>query len=401
MYRSRVSPSLVALLALSCAASCGDDDSPSDPHDSGTIDSGTMDSGTIDGGPKHDGGIDGASPDASLTDAQQQAAIVAGLHDALLTDLNNLKKAAQDLQAAAPEHAWDATTDAAAITSMRAAWGRARTAYEHIEGVLAPLFPELDESIDFRYDDFLALPPNGDAYLFDDQGVTGMHAQERILWAKDTRPSVVEFESHLPGYVAAAYPKNDQEAADFKNKLSKRVVDDAQKFIDQWQPINVGLQQAFVGLISLMNEQHEKVTKASSSEEESRYSQTTMNDIRANLEGTQSAYALFRPWLVTKTATQANDDAGVVGNGQATNDAIENGFATLTELYAQIPGPSFPPVPESWSAENPSAEDLKTPFGKLYSGVIAATNIEELPSIVLSMNHAAALLGFPEFEEGQ
>ena len=42
-----------------------------------------------------------------------------------------------------------------AIAAMTAAWVRARTAYEHIEGALAPLFPDLDAAIDARYDDFL------------------------------------------------------------------------------------------------------------------------------------------------------------------------------------------------------------------------------------------------------
>jgi iron uptake system component EfeO len=397
MIRSRVSPPLAALLALSCAVSCSDDDSPSpSPKQDASIDGGHADAG-IDGS----SALLDAALDAALSDQEQQASIVDRLHDALLADLNNLKKAAQDLQAAAPTgHAWDATQDAAAIAAMREAWGRARTAYEHIEGALAPLFPDLDGAIDARYDDFLAtLGESGDAYAFDDQGVTGLHAQERILWAYETRKSVIDFEASLPGYRAAAFPANAQEAADFKAKLSQKVIDDAQRFIDQWQPANIDLQEAFRGLISLMNEQHEKVTKASSNEEESRYSQTTMKDIRENLEGTKSAYMLFAPWLRSKTASTVHDDAGVTANGVQTDDAIEAGFSALSALYAQTAGDAFPPVPDSWSAENPSASDLQTPFGKLYSGVLAATNTEALPSVVLSMNHAAALLGFPEFEE--
>ena len=49
--------------------------------------------------------------------------------------------------------------------------------------------------------------------------------------------------------------------------------------------------QAFGGLVDLMNEQQEKVNKASSGEEESRYSQRTMDDLRENLLGTTNIYA--------------------------------------------------------------------------------------------------------------
>src|SRR6201995_544996 len=107
MIRTRVSPSLVALLALSCAASC-DDDSSEPSADASTIDGGHTVDGGIDSSTSRDGSVDG-----SLTDDQQQALIVTGLHDALLADLNNLKQAAQDLQNAAPTgHAWDDTQDA-------------------------------------------------------------------------------------------------------------------------------------------------------------------------------------------------------------------------------------------------------------------------------------------------
>ena len=117
---------------------------------------------------------------------------------------------ATDLQAAAPApdaDGWGPATDATAIAQMKAAWVRGRTAYERVEGVLAPLFPDIDSSIDARYDDFMTqLGGYGDSNLFDDQGVTGMHAIERILYANLIPPDVVDFESHLPGYSPAEFP---------------------------------------------------------------------------------------------------------------------------------------------------------------------------------------------------
>ena len=44
-------------------------------------------------------------------------------------------------------------------------------------------------------------------------------------------------------------------------------------------------------------EQLEKVNLASSAEEESRYSQHTLGDMRANLDGARRTYDLFAPWL--------------------------------------------------------------------------------------------------------
>ena len=47
-----------------------------------------------------------------------------------------------------------------------------------------------------------------DLDLFDGQGVTGVHAIERILWADQTRAEVIDFEKPIKGYKAAAFPKN-------------------------------------------------------------------------------------------------------------------------------------------------------------------------------------------------
>src|SRR5262249_39238012 len=116
---------------------------------------------------------------------------VQGMHDALLADVEAMSTAALDLQRAAPtpaDRGWDPVKDAAVILAMKAALTPARTAYEHVDGALAPLFPDLDASIDARYDDFMAQlgSQGGDADLFDGQGVTGMHAIERIVYADAT-----------------------------------------------------------------------------------------------------------------------------------------------------------------------------------------------------------------------
>ena len=340
------------------------------------------------------GGPIAATP---LTDAEYQAQVVTGMHDSLLADIDSLLSAAQDLQTAAPagdsdasSGGWSATSDPAAVASMKAAWIRARTAYEHSEGAIAPLFPTVDNAIDARYDDFLEqLAPAGDPDLFDGKGVTGMHAIERILYVDTTPARVVEFEKTLPGYVAAAFPANGAQAAEFKTGLAAELVTDVTGLRDQWKPTSIHVFIALEGLIDLMNEQREKVVKAASDEEESRYSQRTMADIRDNLDGTKTIFALFEPWLLSKKSAEAGAD------GPAIDAKINTGFQALADAYGAVTGDAFPQPPSTWSSENPSAADLATPFGQLYSKVNAAVDPTDPESVVSQMVDAAAALGTP------
>jgi iron uptake system component EfeO len=328
------------------------------------------------------------------TDAEHRREAVQGLHDAYLTDLETLISAVKDLQARAPapaDRGWDAASDAQAIAAMRADWVRARTAYEHVEGALAPLFPDIDASIDARYDDFLTMlaAQGGDQDLFDGTGVTGLHAVERILYADVAPARVVAFERSLPGYVPAAFPATAAEAAAFKTQLCAKLVADAEELAAQWTPADIDEAIAFQGLISLMGEQREKVDKAASNEEESRYCQRTMADLRDNLAGARAAYAFFRPWIASKPG------------GERTDAAIQEGFTELDGAYAEVPSDSIPEPPATWSAERPTPADLETPFGRLYTTVRNAVDATSPGSVVSQMNVAASSLGFPEFGMGR
>ena len=55
---------------------------------------------------------------------------------------------------------------------MRSEWKKARLACERVEGSIAVLFPEFDESTDQRYDGLLENAT--DTNLFDDEVVTGV-----------------------------------------------------------------------------------------------------------------------------------------------------------------------------------------------------------------------------------
>lgn len=335
----------------------------------------------------------------SSSSSDQKSQVAGAMQRSMSADLTALYHAAMELQAAAPTpvgRGWDATADATAIATMKAAWVRARTAYEHVEGATAPIFPDLDVSIDERYDGFLTdLHGAGDADAFDGKGVTGMHAIERILYAGPgdaVPPSVVAFESALPGYRPAAYPASEAEAAELKTGICARLVADSKLLLDQWTPQEIDVSGAFQGLVGLMNEQQEKVNKASTGEEESRYSQHTMADLHANLEGTKKIYALFSAWLTTRPAPAT--PAGAL-SGAAVDASINAGFAQLSAVYAAIPGDAIPTPPATWSAEAPSAADLQSPFGTLYASAHQAVDPTVPGSIVALMNQGAALLDIP------
>jgi iron uptake system component EfeO len=332
------------------------------------------------------------APTGEKSDAAYQTEAVQNMHDALLGDLQKLHEAARAIQDAAPTpsgRGWDAKEDAKALAAMTQAWIDARSAYERCEGALAPLFPDIDVAIDARYDDFLEqLGPTGDPDPFDGKGVIGMHAIERILFAPSIKPFVIAIEASLPGYSAAAWPATEEQALEFKQQLCGQLVADTAELQNDWQPQRIDLDGAFHGLIALVNEQREKVIKAASAEEESRYAGRTMADLRDNLLGSRKIYELFQPWLVTKP------------DGAEINRDIEAALAKLDDAYAEVDGDDIPEPPQGFSAEKPSAADLQTPFGKLNAAVQASVDPNRRGSAVESMQRAAVALGLPEQHSG-
>jgi iron uptake system component EfeO len=335
----------------------------------------------------------GSAGGPALADDRYREQAVSAMHDALLADVETMRAAVVDLAAAAPtppDRGWDAEKDAAAIEAMRAAWIRARTAYERVEGALAPLFPDLDFSIDARYDDFMTVlgAQGGDHDLFDREGVTGMHAVERVIFADQIPARVITFERSLPGYAPAAFPATAAEAAAFQSQLCERLIEDIEMLEQQWTPANIHVAIAYQGLVLLVQEQREKVRKAASNEEESRYSQRTMADLRDNLAGAKAVYEMFRPWILSRSSAPypARD-------GAAIDAKIQAGFRSLAAAYDEVSGAAIPEPPPTWSAESPSAADLKSPFGRLYTAVNEAVDPTLPDSTVAQMNAAAAMLG--------
>ena len=150
---------------------------------------------------------------------------------------------------------------------------------------------------------------------------------------------------------------------------------------------------AFQGLIGLMNEQQEKVNNAATGEEESRYSQRTMADLRANLDGTSTIYALFRGWLKTKPA------AGTAPSGTAVDASITAGLNELGTLSRDDHRRRDPAAARDLERGEPVADRSRHPVRHAVPGGERAADPADPDSIVGQMDQAAMLLGIPGFEQ--
>ena len=319
---------------------------------------------------------------ADKTDAEFRTEVAIAMQASITQDLDDLVQAACNLQAAAPSRAWNPTTDRAAIRQMIDAWKRTRMAWERVEGAVAPLYPDLNATMDARYEELLSAS-GGDRNPFDGYGVVGMHAIERILFAPDIRPEVVAFERKLPGYRTAAYPSTDNEAIAFKFQLVQRLIDDAIELTGCWEPGDFNVGAAYQGLAGLMQEQQEKIDLAASGNEESRYANFTLFDLRNTLTGTEHAYQLFRGWIRTHASAERADQT------------ILNRFMLLAQAYDNSGGDALPQVPADWSSEHPSPDALGTPFGTLWREIRQSVDPSNHGSVVYEMNRIAVLLGIP------
>jgi len=319
------------------------------------------------------------------TDADYRSDVDASVHASISQSIADLVQAACDLQAASPSRAWRAgSADAPAITEMRNAWKRTRLAYEQIEGAIKAVFPALDATMDARYEDSLAdLGEAGDKNLFNGRGVTGMHAIERVLFAPVTRHEVIAYESTLRGYQPAGYPATDDEAIAFKTGLVQRLIDDGDSLRKQWQSAAIDLNAAYRGQVGMMSEQQDKVNRAVAGKEESRYANITLADLRNNLDGAQKIYDLFRDWIRSKAA------------GAPSDSKIQARFGELATVYDTTASDALPAVPPGWSADQPTPENLATPFGVMWLTVHESVDPDNESSVVFELNQIAALLGLP------
>jgi iron uptake system component EfeO len=364
---ARLTSVSVALLLAALLAACGDDGAADDAGADPSTDA------RGDAGPAGDGGPD---PRTQVTLAVKQ----------VITDnLEALVQGSLALQAAAPEpddDGWNATDDAPAVEAMKAAWRDTRDAYERIEGAIAVLFPNYDLSTDERYDGFLAL--NGpDTDLFDGQNVTGVHAVERILWSDQIPAAVVEFESTIDGYLEARFPATRDEATRFKTGLCQRLVDDVRAMRHDFEPLALDLASAYRGVAGSLLEQLEKISLASTGEDESRYAQRTLADMRANLAGGLQILTAFSPLI------QAMGETDLALR-------VTERLMLIADAYDQASdSDALPPVPDGWNPDDIGEAQRATPFGQLYVLLQVNTDTMVPDSAVSLFDELGEKLGIP------
>lgn len=307
-------------------------------------------------------------------------------------ELTKLHAAAVALQAAAPapdDDGWDAADDAAAIAAMKVEWKNMRTSYESVEGAIAVLFPGLDESTDQRYDGFHEDAGFSDDNLFDGEGVTGVHAIERILFADAIDPAVVTFEEGVVGarFTAAAFPATLTESTDFNTKLVQRLIDDTDTMQTDFADVDLALEAAYRGVLGSMEEQFEKVSLAGDGADESRYAQHTLADMRANLAGGLAIYEAFDPMF------DASEE------GEAIHDQIHEAFERVEAQYEALAGDAIPTVPATWNPDAPSEADAATPYGQLFLFLATETDFENPESFVSLFEQGGEVLAIPQLPE--
>lgn len=152
---------------------------------------------------------------------------------------------------------------------------------------------------------------------------------------------------------------------------------------DQFAPLALDPAAAFRGVVGSMQEQFEKVRLAATGEDESRYSQLTLADMRANLAGGRTIYGSFAEWVRS------------VDGGAERDARIAAGFDRVAAAYAAVPGDSLPPVPEGWNPDAPDPSHLATPYGQLWQLLSTEADPAAEGSLVAAMNDAADSIGIP------
>lgn len=300
-----------------------------------------------------------------------------------LSLLGNSAAALQSFAVDADDNGWNVDNNRASVFTMRQQWKNARLGYERVEGVVGVLFPELDVALDQRHEDAIAVA--ADDNVFDDVGFTGLHAVGRVLFVDELAPAVLTFEqsagdAFTPSrYSPPAFPANLTESGDFKTKQTQKLLDDSAALVATLDSADVTLDDVMAGIRASVQQQRVYVDVGADGEDESRYAENTMIDLRAQLQGAIALFDILDPVFVAK------DEAAI-------SEEIHAGLARLQVAFDAVSGDALPPVPATWDATAPSAADLVSAFGALFVVVDAEADGTTETSLASALTRAASLL---------
>lgn len=186
---------------------------------------------------------------------------------------------------------WAAVLKAGDLETAKAQYPLIRMTYERSEPI-AESFGESDVKIDYREVDYVAENNS-------DEGWSGFHRIEKILWLENT---TVGTEAYA-----------DQLVNDIKELKAKIAT------------VEVTPDLMLTGAVDLLNE----VATTKITGEEEIFSHTDLYDFRANIEGAEEIFKLFKPLLEEKDADLAKD---LEAEFQHVNDLLDT-YMTDKENY--------------------------------------------------------------------
>lgn len=207
-------------------------------------------------------GSSSTSSSSSISAAQQKQldqitedyrTYVEGQIDQLLTDTEN----------------WQETLKSGDLDAAKAQYPLIRMSYEDSEPI-AESFGELDVKIDYRLVDYVDENNTED-------GWTGFHRIERILWEQNTTEGTETYVNQL--------------------------VNDIKELRAKVSTVEVTPDIMVTGAVDLLNE----VSTSKITGEEEVYSHTDLYDFRANIKGAEKIFELFKPILETKDKDLAKE----------------------------------------------------------------------------------------------
>lgn len=157
---------------------------------------------------------------------------------------------------------WAEVLKAGDLATAKAQYPLIRMAYERSEPI-AESFGESDVKIDFREVDYV--DENGS-----DEGWSGFHRIEKILWTEDTTNGTERYANQL--------------------------VNDIKELKAKIATVDVTPDMMLTGAVDLLNE----VATSKITGEEEIFSHTDLYDFRANIEGAEKIFQLFQPLLEQK-----------------------------------------------------------------------------------------------------
>lgn len=268
--------------------------------------------------------------------------------------------------------------EGASEDERRSRWREARAHYEHVEGAIAVLFPETDADVDGRYEHVVELRSDPDP--LDGEGFVGMHAIERVLFAREIPEAVHTFERAL-AHPSEPAPLTPETTARFEAGLCARLVRDLRAMEATLDPVALDPETAWRGVLGSIEEQAEKVRLGLTGQSESRYARHTLADMRANLEGGVAVLEAFAPELEG------------LPEGRERLRALREGFARLREAYDALPGDDLPASPQGFDPDHPSTESA---YGRLFVLFARESDRDAEGSLARAVREAGAAMGIAE-----